>query len=68
MLVGTKCDLIKNNEGNVDAGEIQARCDHVVQSLQAEEEKDVNQLKYCREQLCGSRQSATGKGCRGSAD
>ena len=45
MLVGTKCDLIGNEE------EAKARCAHVVRSLQAEEETDVNQLKYCLKEL-----------------
>jgi hypothetical protein len=45
MLVGTKCDLIEDEEG------VTARCAHVVRSLQAEEETDVNQLKYCLKEL-----------------
>jgi GTPase SAR1 family protein len=45
MLVGTHADMIEGE------GEIEARCDHVIKSLQAEEDKDVKQLRYCIEQL-----------------
>merc|ERR1719424_311046 len=48
MLVGTHADLIEGK------GESEARCKHVVASLQAEEEKDLSQLKYNVEQLCGA--------------
>ena len=40
MLVGTHADMIKGE------GESEARCKHVVASLQAEEEKDLRQLQY----------------------
>ena len=52
MLVGTHCDMIKDSiTGKMDQAEIEARCEHVVRSLKAEEEKDVSQLQYCLLQL-----------------